>query len=115
MRIRKMSSLGDLSRETPKKNYHIIRVNSHIEEHFYNKKELTFKEVYPKINATTIEIIRLGPTMEMWIDENGRLTDKKYNKIATELVKMYGLSILAPNLGVVGDVVIVKNNKSIKD
>jgi hypothetical protein len=86
-------------------HYYIIKTNSSSIQYPYGEKQLTFKEVYPKIKADTIEIINLGPTMEMWVDENGLLTDKQYNSRATELVKMYGS--IKPTPRILGDVAIV--------
>ena len=68
----------------------------------------TFKEIYPHIDTNIIEIVSLGKTFEMWIDEEGLLKQKPLNKFATELLQMYyngeGINHQAH---IVGDVAIV--------
>ena len=92
--------------------YRIIRTNNTIEEHPYGKNQLTFKEVYPQIKADTIEIISLSDSLEMWVDEKGQLTDKRYNETATELVKVsYVAQGLRPIPKIVGDVAVVDKDK----
>jgi len=64
------------------------------------KKKPTFQDIYPKINADRIEIVKgvieidthqgiKKKTVEMWIDEEGKLTGKSVNVKATMAYQMY--------------------------
>jgi len=64
------------------------------------RKKPTFKEIYPKINADTIQIVKgiieidtnqgiKKKTVEMWIDEEAKLTGKPINKQATWAYQHY--------------------------
>jgi hypothetical protein len=64
------------------------------------KKKPTFQDIYPKINADRIEIVKgvieidtnrgiKRKTVEMWIDEEGKLTGKPVNVKATMAYQMY--------------------------
>ena len=64
------------------------------------RKKPTFQDIYPKINADRIEIVKgvieidtnrgvKRKTVEMWIDEEGKLTGKPVNVKATMAYQMY--------------------------
>ena len=64
------------------------------------RKKPTFKEIYPKIDADTIQIVKgiieidtnqgiKKKTVEMWIDEEAKLTGKPINKQATWAYQHY--------------------------
>ena len=64
------------------------------------RKKPTFKEIYPKIDANLIEIVKgiieidtnqgiKRKTVEMWTDEEAKLTGKPVNVQATMAYQMY--------------------------
>ena len=64
------------------------------------RKKPTFKEIYPKIDADTIQIVKgiieidtnqgiKRKTVEMWTDEEAKLTGKPVNVQATMAYQMY--------------------------
>ena len=64
------------------------------------RKNPTFKEIYPKIDADTIQIVKgvieidtnrgvKKRTVEMWVDEEAKLTGKPVNVQATMAYQMY--------------------------
>tara|TARA_R100001440_G_scaffold30552_3_gene49006 strand:+ start:103 stop:453 length:351 start_codon:yes stop_codon:yes gene_type:complete len=64
------------------------------------RKKPTFKEIYPKIDANLIEIVKgiieidtnqgiKRKTVEMWTDEEAKLKDKSVNVKATMAYQMY--------------------------
>ena len=64
------------------------------------KKKPTFKDIYPKIGASIIQIVKgiieidthkgvKRKTVEMWIDEEGKLTGKSVNVKATMAYQLY--------------------------
>ena len=76
------------------------------------KGKPTFKEIYPHINTDIIEIVSLGKSFEMWIDEEGLLKQKPLNIFATELLQMYynATGINHP-AHIVGDVAVITKGK----
>ena len=64
------------------------------------RKKPTFKEIYPKIDADTIQIVKgvieidtnrgvKKRTVEMWVDENAKLKGRPMNKRATMMYQYY--------------------------
>ena len=64
------------------------------------RKQPNFKEIYPKIDADTIQIVKgvieidtnrgvKKKTVEMWIDENAKLKGRPMNKRATMMYQYY--------------------------
>ena len=64
------------------------------------RKKPTFKEIYPKIDADTIQIVKgvieidtnrgvKKRTVEMWVDEEAKLKSRPMNKRATMMYQYY--------------------------
>ena len=64
------------------------------------RKKPTFKEIYPKIDADTIQIVKgvieidtnrgvKKRTVEMWVDEEAKLKGRPMNKRATMMYQYY--------------------------
>ena len=76
------------------------------------KGKPTFTEIYPHINTDIIEIVSLGKSFELWVDEEGLLKQKPLNTFATNLLQTYYNDIgINHQARIVGDVAIVKRGK----
>ena len=72
----------------------------------------TFTEIYPHINTDIIEIVSLGKSFELWVNEEGLLKQKPLNIFATKLLQTYYNDIgINHQAHIVGDVAIIKRGK----
>jgi hypothetical protein len=73
--------------------------------------ELTLDQMYKAIECTTVELVQLSESAELWCDEEGLLrSDWKPNLEATALYRKAHPSIPPEELAIVGNAILTTTN-----